>query len=159
MTDESKALPDWKPDDGCVPDEWLVALRDNLLTEEQGDLLTGRGHQWCFECMYRYGDLVSDKVACSDAETRVTWRPEDGCIPIEILLAIHMEQFCEETELRLFAHIAHCRKCDLRLGYLPPPKRNGPTLLKRLRNASRPFTPAERRRMFKRLLRRWRRAP
>jgi hypothetical protein len=153
MTDESKALPDWKPEDGCIPDEWLVALRDNRLTEEQGDLVNG--HPWCFECMDRYGTLVCDvtgewlsRAASSEAESQMTWRPEAGCIPIELLLAIHLELFSEETELRLFTHIAECPKCDLRVSYLPAAKPKGPTLFERLRKGARFMSDDARRRIL-----------
>ena len=109
MTYEAKALPDWKPEDGCVPDEWLIAFRDGRLTDEQQDLLSG--HRWCVECIASVsasscrdvsGEWLS-RAASSDPESLMTWKPEDGCIPIELLFAIDMELFSEETELRLCA--------------------------------------------------------
>jgi hypothetical protein len=123
MTDESKALPDWKPEDGCVPDEWLVALRDGHLTEAQGNPLGA--HRGCSECVDRYRKFVSDvtgkwlsRAASSGAESLMTWTPEDGCIPIELLFALDNGMFRDETELRLFGHIATCRKCERRLNSL-----------------------------------------
>ena len=58
------------------------------------------------------------RAASSDPESLMTWTPEDGCIPIELLYALDKELFSEETELRLLGHIARCGKCESRLNSL-----------------------------------------
>ncbi len=162
MTDELKALPDWTPGGGCIPDAWSLAWCKGQLTEEQGDVMCGHC-SGCRECEIRLSDLSTPpwfharetlrRAMSGEGEPLRPWNPSDGCAPLELLLALHEGLLSGREEGFLSGHITECPKCDWKLTALRATYK-GPTLMQRMARSARHVSPDDLRRMFRRAIRR-----
>jgi hypothetical protein len=166
MTDESKALPDWTPERGCVPDEWILAWCKGQLTEEQGDAMCAHCSE-CRECEVRLSDLSTPdwfrasetlRRAMSGGEPLTPWDPAAGCAPLELLVALHQGLLAEREEGLLSEHITGCPRCEWLLTSLRATQ-SGPTLLQRMARSARDVTEDDIRRMVKEAFRKTPREP
>jgi hypothetical protein len=93
-----------------------------------------------------------------EGEALRPWNPADGCVPLELLLALHEGLLSGREESLLSGHISGCPKCEWKLTSLRA-SYTGPTLMQRMKRSARHVTQDDLRRMFGEIVRPTRREP